>query len=145
MGYEVMNQEIREAIIAGERALNSLYAAQDKLNSAKNWGIFDMLGGGLITDMIKHSKIRDAAAIMETAKYNLRAFQRELKDVQQETDLKIEIGNFLSFADFFFDGIVADYLVQSKIADAREQVNNAIVGVNKIMDALKAQERYYSE
>lgn len=140
MGYEVMNQEIREAFTAGERALNSLYAARDKLNSAKNWGIFDMLGGGFFTDMIKHSKIKEAAAIMETAKYNLRAFQRELRDVQQETDLKIEIGSFLSFADFFFDGIVADYLVQSKIGDAREQVENAIQGVSEIMDMLRRQE-----
>ena len=44
MSNELMNQEIREAIDAGERAIISLRAAQDKLNSARNWGIFDMVG-----------------------------------------------------------------------------------------------------
>ena len=46
MEIKNMRQEISEAIRAGERALSSLRAAQDKLGSARNWGIFDMLGGG---------------------------------------------------------------------------------------------------
>lgn len=54
-------KEINEAIVAGERALNSLYHAQDKLNSAKGWGLLDLLGGGFITGMIKHSRIDDAS------------------------------------------------------------------------------------
>ena len=41
-------KEIREAINAGKRAKASLNEARNKLNSAKNWGIFDILGGGLI-------------------------------------------------------------------------------------------------
>ena len=53
----MMDKEIDEAIASGEHALISLREAQNKLNSARNWGIFDMLGGGLITDLIKHSKM----------------------------------------------------------------------------------------
>ena len=44
---------------------------------------------------------------------------------------------FLSFADFFFDGIVADYLVQSKIGEARRQVNEAINQVERILVELR--------
>lgn len=40
-GYD-RNKEIMEAIAAGERALSSLRAAQDSLNSARGWGILDM-------------------------------------------------------------------------------------------------------
>ena len=50
-------KEINEAIVAGDMALNSLYAAQEKLDSAKGWSWLDMFGGGFLTDMIKHSKI----------------------------------------------------------------------------------------
>ncbi|MCI5511825.1 MAG: hypothetical protein MR436_15650 [Eubacterium sp.] len=60
-------KEIREAIAAGERALNSLYAAQDKLKSARGWGMIDLFGGGLLTDMVKHSKMNDASRCMEDA------------------------------------------------------------------------------
>jgi len=41
----MMRKELSEAITAGETALSSLRLAQDKLNSAKNWGLFDMFGG----------------------------------------------------------------------------------------------------
>lgn len=123
MSNEVMKREMQEAVIAGERALKSLYEVKGKLDSARSWGIFDMLGGGLISDLAKHSKLKDAAFLMEQAKKDLQIFQRELRDVQISGKLHIEIGSFLSFADFFFDGLVADYLVQSKIADARKQVN----------------------
>ena len=129
--------EIREAIAAGERALSSLYAAQDKLKSARGWGIFDMFGGGFIADMIKHSKMQDASKSMEEAKYFMQRFQKELSDVNGNFNLQLNVGGFLSFADFFFDGFLADYLVQSKITDARRQVDDAIVKVSRILEDLK--------
>ena len=130
--------EIREAIAAGERALSSLYVAQDKLNSARGWGIFDMLGGGFIADLIKHSKMEEASKSMEEAKYSLQRFRKELSDVNGNFNLQLNIGGFLSFADFFFDGFVADYLIQSKISDAKEQVSDAIYKVESILKELKS-------
>ena len=38
MGYDI-EKEKREAIEAGRRALNSLNAAKENLNRAKNWGL----------------------------------------------------------------------------------------------------------
>lgn len=139
MSNEMMRQEMNEALAAGERALRSLHDAQEKLNSARNWGIFDMLGGGFLSDMIKHSKMNDAVKLMENAKYNLQIFQKEVRDVAEHLDLNMNLGGFLTFADFFFDGLVADYLVQSKIADAREQVSEAISRVRYLMDELQKQ------
>lgn len=121
-----MRKEINEAIEAGQRALMSLRQAENKLSSARNWGLVDLFGGGFLTDMMKYSKINDASRYVEQAKWDLQKFQRELKDVNLPTEVKIEIGGFLSFADFFFDGVVADYLVQSKIANARQQIADAI-------------------
>lgn len=132
---EVMRRETQEAIMAGERALRSLEIAQEKLNSARNWGIVDLLGGGFITDMIKHSKLNDASSYIEDAKRDLRIFQRELRDVS--ISLHMDIGGFLTFADFFFDGLVADFLVQSKIAEIREQVQEAIYQVERMLRELR--------
>lgn len=129
--------EIREAIAAGELALSTLYLAQEQLNKAKNWGIFDLFGGGFLADIIKHSKMDDAARYMEDAKYQLQRFRKELSDVNGNFNLQLDVGGFLSFADFFFDGILADYLVQSKINDARRQVDDAIIKVQRILDDLK--------
>ena len=122
MSNEIMRREVQEAIRAGENALQSLYAAKDQLNSAKNWGLFDMFGGGFFTSMIKHSKLNVAAASLEEARYNLH----------------INVNGFLSFADFFLDGLIADYLVQSRINDAREQVDDAIGRVETLLNDLQS-------
>ena len=137
MMNEVMRREMQEAIIAGERALSSLRSAHEKLNSASNWGLFDMFGGGLFSTIMKRSKMSDAQNLMENAKSDLLRFQRELKDVNIPLDLRMEVGSFLSFADFFFDGFVADYLVQNKISDAKAQVSEAIYKVERILNELK--------
>ena len=55
-------------------------------------------------------------------------------------NLRMEIGGFLSFADFFFDGFVADYLVQSKITSAKNQVEDAIVNVTNVLEALRREQ-----
>lgn len=129
---------MKEAMDAGERALSSLRMAQEKLKSAGNWGLFDMFGGGLFFTMIKRSKMDEAQSLMENAKSDLKRFQKELKDVNIPLDMRMEVGSFLSFADFFFDGFLADYLVQSKISDAKEQVSDAIYRVEQILNELKS-------
>ena len=100
MGYDI-EKEKREAIEAGRRALNSLQAAKENLNSAKNWGLVDMFGGGFFTTMLKHSKMDQAKRNMEQAKYDLRNFSKELNDVNMVCNLNIDTGDFLSFADYF--------------------------------------------
>lgn len=94
-----IEKEMREAIQAGENALYSLQAAREELQKAGNWGIVDLLGGGLITSLIKHSKMDNASRLMENAKYDLKRFQKELRDVTVNTNLSIDCSDFLTFAD----------------------------------------------
>ena len=105
-------KELREAREAGARALNSLREAKQHMDSARGWGIFDMLGGGTLSTLIKHSRMDDARRFVEEAQYDLRAFQRELADVRLPD---VHIDGFMTFADFFFDGFLADFLVQRRI------------------------------
>ena len=88
MGYDI-GKEKREAIDAGYRAINSLKTARDNLNSAKNWGLLDMFGGGFFSTMLKHSKIDQARQNMEQAKYDLRNFSRELNDVNMACNRRL--------------------------------------------------------
>lgn len=135
MTYD-LQKEKREAVDAGYRALRSLQAAQDNLDSAKNWGLWDMFGGGVISTMLKQSKMDSAKQNMEQAKYDLREFSQELRDVSISYDLDIETGDFLSFADWFFDGFFVDWMVQDRINKAREQVSEAIRQVEDILRRL---------
>ncbi len=136
MNHLDREKELREAKLAGQEALDCLNRAADSLKSAGNWGIVDMLGGGLISTFIKHSKMNGAEELVQQARSALKRFQKELMDVETVEDFHIETGDFLAFADYFFDGIIADWLMQSRINDAREQVENARQKVMYIMRQL---------
>ena len=133
-----IEKEKREAIEAGCRALDSLHAAENNLNSAKNWGMVDMFGGGFLSTMLKHSKIDQAKQNMEQAKYDLRNFSRELNDVNMVCNLNININDFLAFADYFFDGFVVDWMVQDRINNAKRQVEEAIRRTENIINQLRS-------
>lgn len=134
--YDI-EKEKREAINAGNRALNSLRTAGENLNSAKNWGLVDMFGGGFFTTMLKHSRMDRAKQNMEQAKYDLRNFSKELHDVHMTLDLNLDTDDFLSFADYFFDGFVVDWMVQDRINTARRQVDEAIRRTEYIVNQLQ--------
>ena len=85
-------REINEAVVAGERALESLRTAKSKLDSARAWGIYDMLGGGFLSSMIKHGQIGKANEWMEQANYDLRNFATELRDVPGEYEHGHKVG-----------------------------------------------------
>lgn len=137
MSYD-FDKEKREAVDAGNRALNSLRLAQSNLDSAKNWGFVDMLGGGLISTVVKHSKMYDAKRNMQQAKNDLRDFSRELEDVNMSNNLDIEIGDFLTFADWFFDGLIVDWMVQDRINNASDKVDESIAKVEDILRQLQS-------
>lgn len=123
-------REVQEAVQAGEEALAGIQKAREKLGSAKNWGIFDMLGGGMISSMVKHSRMDDASEDMEEAKRKLAAFERELKDISISADLSVEMGSFLRFVDTFMDNLFVDFMVQSRIDDA-------IAGLDDVSDRVR--------
>ena len=96
-----------------------------------------MFGGGFFTTMLKHSRIDQAKRNMEQAKYDLRNFSRELNDVNMACNLNIDTGDFLSFADYFFDGFVVDWVVQDRINNAQRQVEEAIRRTESIVNQLQ--------
>ncbi len=118
-------REISEAIEAGNGVLTDLDQAIASLESAGNWGVWDMLGGGFISDMIKHSHIDDARNSVTSVQKKISQFKRELADVGKDTEIQINVGDLASFADFFLDGLIFDWIVQSKIEDSLAQSNTA--------------------
>lgn len=123
------NLELQEAIQAGSAALDALERVRAELRSAENWGTWDMLGGGFIATMAKHSSIDTAKRHAHDAQRLLRRFQEELADAGQRLQVAVDIGGFSTFADYFFDGLIADWVVQSKIQTASSACCSAIAKV----------------
>lgn len=132
----INQKEIKEAVDAGNIALESISSVMSSLDSAEGWGTWDLLGGGLLSDLAKHSNIDDAKAEVERTQMYLRNFRTELADIQIDSDLHIDIGGFAKFADFFFDGLIADWYMQTKIHDSQNNVENVERQVEDVLDKL---------
>lgn len=122
------------AIDKGEKAKACLEEALDALNSASNWGILDIFGGGMFTTFVKHSRIDRARDYIYQSREYLWEFKRELSGGEY---INIDIGSFLTFADFFWDGLFADLLVQSRINDAKRQVSSVIADLDRVLSRLR--------
>lgn len=130
-------KEKQEAIDAGKRALRSLKEARSQISGAKGLGIWDLLGGGTFVSIAKHFKINNAKNALSEARYNLQIFNRELRDLSM--DLDIGIGDFLTVFDIM-DSFFADVLVQVRLGDAAQKIDEAIFKV----EAVLAKIQYYS-
>ena len=130
-------RELEEAIEAGKAVLAGLDGVVGSLRSAKNWGTFDMLGGGLIATAVKHSRIDRARESVHRVQQSLRAFQRELADVESRADIEIDIGSFATFADYFFDGLIIDWVVQSRIGQSLDSAVEAAERVRGVVRRLQ--------
>jgi len=131
-------KEIEEAVAAGREVLTSLDRVLGSLGKARNWGVWDVMGGGLLADLAKHSHIDDARAEASRTQVLLRNFNTELADVQIHGSIRVETGGFAKFADFFFDGLIADFVMQSKITNARDSVARVRSQVNAALEQLRA-------
>lgn len=61
---------------------------------------------------------------VERAHQKLREFKSELADVTINYDINFETEGFAKFADFFFDSLIADWYMQSKINNSYQSVEN---------------------
>ena len=133
---EVQLKELEEAVSAGRHADQTADLILESLSSAQSWGTFDLLGGGLIADMAKHSHLDEAQEKVERLQGALRRFKTELADVEIIADMQVSIDGFLRFADYFFDGLFADWSVMNRISEARGQVENVKKQIQTVLSKL---------
>ena len=130
-------KEVREAIDAGKSARISARNAKEKLGSAKNWGVYDLVGGGMISGLAKHSALDEAQNHINNLQMNLRRFQTELADININGNVEVGVGNFCRFADIFWDNIFVDWAVLDKINNSLDSITSV---ERKITDTLSGLE-----
>ena len=130
-------KEIGEAILAGNAAFAIAEKILSELDSADGWNTWDMFGGGgLITHMAKHGHLDDAQDLVETLQDKLRSFKTELADVSINADMQVNINGFLRFADYFFDGLFADWAVADRISESMSTVQKTKDQIGRLVDKL---------
>ena len=139
---EAQKREIREAINAGYSARATADRILSELDSADGWNTWDMFGGGgIITHMAKHSHLDEAQELVSELQSKLRRFKTELADIQITANMQVNIDGFLRFADYFFDGLFADWAVGDKISQSMNSVSGTKSQISRTLDKLNSMEQ----
>lgn len=130
-------KEVNEAKAAAEHVIYLLSEVEKTLKSARNWGIYDMIGGGFFSSLIKHSKVDRAESLLGQVQSNLYKLQRELKDVNLSLSSSVGITGFERFLDIAFDNIVSDWMTQSRINESLQEVTRLKTDVQRVLYTLE--------
>ena len=116
-------KELQEAQEALEKVMAIIQEVKSELQSAKNWGLFDMIAGDMFASLIKRDKISKVNSRMDYLRRVLQEAQKELADVN--ITLASEISNSSSdyFWDVWFDNIFTDFRVQGELDKVAENIN----------------------
>ena len=139
---ETQKKEIKEAISAGYSARSIADRILSELESADGWNTWDMFGGGgVITHMAKHSHLDEAQDLVSQLQGELRRFKTELADIRITANMQVNIDGFLRFADYFFDGLFADWAVGDKISQSMNSVSSTKSQISRTLDKLNSMEQ----
>lgn len=133
--------ELGEAVQAAKTAADVASQVRQELDSAESWGTWDLLGGGLIADMVKHDHLDSAQSAINHLQSCLRNLKTELVDVHIHVDMAVNTDDFLRFADWFFDGLFADWAMQDRINEAQNQINRTADQLQTILNRLHTMEQ----
>ena len=139
---EAQKKEIKEAISAGYSARGTADRILSELDSADGWNTWDMFGGGgIITHMAKHSHMDEAQDLVSELQSKLRRFKTELADINIQANIQVNVDGFLRFADYFFDGLFADWAVGDRISEAQSSVMSVRHKIEQAMNKLTSMEQ----
>jgi peptidoglycan hydrolase CwlO-like protein len=90
--------------------------------------------------MAKRDHMNRAQHAINDVNYKLKRLKKELSDINEHVCLEIKIDDYLSFADYFFDGFFVDMMVQNKINESQAKVsslNNDIETLKKYLKNMR--------
>ena len=127
-------KEIEESIDVGKALYQEVGYTKEILQSAKNWGTLDLLGGDFISSMAKHQKIDEAQRQFERVSNLLASFNKELEDINIPS---LNFSTTTKTFDIFFDNIFTDISVNSQISKSYDEICKLEININVILMNLK--------
>lgn len=132
-------QEIGEALEAANAYMKLLGTLIKQLRSAKDWGTWDVLGGGMLSSYVKQQRLNEVRNTVNSLRHYESNFRRELSEVWQSGALNVEVSSFEGMLDMFFDNLITDWIVQQRINRSLAGAQKAYEEVGSILSSLEAQ------
>ncbi|MCW3813925.1 hypothetical protein ONA91_05580 [Micromonospora sp. DR5-3] len=124
----VEHRELTDAVRAARNAESALHHLRELLSRASDWSTYDALGGGLVTSMVKHDILDEAAEASAQVDRALAVLRTELVEVPGATPPApgVAVDGLTRFTDVWLDNVVTDVLVQRRVERSVEEVARSL-------------------
>ena len=117
-----MQKELRDVKLQADHVLRLIDEALDKIKSASNWGIYDVIAGGMVSSMIKRERMKESNRLMEEIGLALNKLQNEYGDIAWQLPERLSLDLTSELLDVWFDNIFTDLSVQSNLSKQKDQL-----------------------
>lgn len=138
-------KEMERTAVSGQSVLFSLHQAEESLQSAHNWGTWQMDEGSIISTMIKHGRINETKGHVYEAQKKMRVFLRELADVSRMTDWQPQTDGLEGFVEDMFECMIADWMNQGNLVITGERLEKQKGLVRQLVVELRERGRLLDE
>lgn len=138
---QIQIRETNEAMAAGRSILGQLENIERSLDDAQacaQWDLFTRKS--IITHIAKWTYLDDAQMHAQKLEALVRRFKAELSDLSIQTDFGLPGSDGLRFADWFFDGLIVDWTVLSRIQEAQGNLSPSRYQVQNLLGELRKYE-----
>lgn len=132
-------KELKEAKEAADLVIIRIDAGLNQLKSASSWGILDILGGGLISSLVKRDKIGQANRSLGEISASLKSLNKELGDVDISLPDSIPDRTSDELFDVVFDNVFTDIRVQGEIKENLAALKELRYAIVEIRDKLESE------
>lgn len=129
-------RNIDRAIEAGEEALQKLIPIRKRFASASNWGIFTVVRGKRLTNVLKNMKASRTDQLVKDGSIALQRFREALNGVQSLSAMDHDLSKMVC-SDYFQGGPLIDTVVQVRIRNNLRKLDRAINEVTFHLERLK--------
>ena len=138
---QIQIRETNEAMAAGRSILGQLENIERSLDDAQTCAQWDLFTRkSIITHIAKWSYLDDAQMHAQKLEALVRRFKAELSDLSIQTDFALPGSDGLRFADWFFDGLIVDWTVLSRIQEAQGSLSPSRYQVQNLLGELRKYE-----
>ena len=127
-----VHKELRDVQEQSELVLDLINQALKKIDSAKNWGLYDTFAGGMFSSFIKRDRMRESNQLMEDIDSALQKLQKEYGEMELQLPSSFNLDFTSEVLDVWLDNIFTDLSVQSDLKRRREQLVELFYQVDEL-------------
>ncbi len=112
---------VRETKLIAEKATANAELILTGLQSARSWGLYEALAGGLAANLAKYERIDDVEENIKELNMCLHSLRIRLKNTELTKHVSVIADKDTKFADIYFDNVFTDWEILDSMKSTKQE------------------------